>query len=158
MHYKWLIVDGNNLLHMDSALGPMRAAKPDLARAQLVRQLEALAGSLADRITVVFDGRGAQTTIEPVSASFEVRYSSSNLTADTVIERLVREGGGGEGVAVVTSDRLERDNVESSGAHSISCRTFGEMLQLERDAAAKASPQNTKPASLGDFFPRPEGR
>ena len=87
MNARWIIVDGYSLLHRHPQSGS-RTGTLLTARHRLVRQLEEVAGSLAERFTVVFDGtaRGGREGYE--SASIEVVFSPADKTADTVIERL----------------------------------------------------------------------
>ena len=56
--YRWLIVDGFSLLYRDEKLAAvLRAGRLFEARRLLVQRLDRIAGALAERTTVVFDGR-----------------------------------------------------------------------------------------------------
>jgi predicted RNA-binding protein with PIN domain len=159
---EWLIIDGFSLLHRDEAiLAAHRAGRLMPARQRLVARVEPVAGSLARRTTVVFDGRGEGGPGEEFAASaIEVLFSPSGLTADSVIERLVRTASAPAGVLVVTSDRRERENVGAAGAQSMGCGDFLEWLaREERGLAARiarrgrAAPRHT----LGDHLGPPSG-
>ncbi len=152
--HDWLIIDGNNLLHSHPPFAAMVRSRPDGARAQLVREMEHLIGALARRITVVFDGRdgGKQTGFE--SSPVEVIFSPSAFTADTVIERLAFGAPQKAVVAVVTSDRGERDTVEAAGVRTIGCSVFMETAAAARRSLGAAAPRQAAPrGKLGDFFP-----
>lgn len=158
MHYDWLIIDGNNLIHSDPELTAHVARRAfDQARMALVQRLSPLVGELCGRMTVVFDGRDGTAGTGFEGAAVEVRFSPSNLTADAVIERLVRTAASPPRTAVVSSDRMERDNVEAAGVHTISCLNFLSIAATSRRhlatglrAASKTLPRST----LGEFYPK----
>ncbi len=155
MNVRWIIVDGYSLLHRHPTSGSKTGALLT-ARHRLIRQLEEVAGNLAERLTVVFDGvaRGGREGYE--SASIEVVFSPADKTADTVIERLVHDDGDPAGILVVTSDRLERETTSAAGADTMSCGDFLDLCErtrayLSRQSAARHGKKSG--ARLGDFFP-----
>lgn len=158
-----LIVDGFSLLHrMPEARALLEAGRFHPARRMLVNRLERAAGALADRVVVVFDGRGEGGPAEDFAKSaVDVRYSPAGTTADLVIERMVRESPNPERILVVTSDRQERDSVDAAGARHTGCGDFLDRLQgVETNLAesARATRRTAPPNPLGDWFPdRPEG-
>ncbi|MFH1477327.1 MAG: NYN domain-containing protein [Verrucomicrobiota bacterium] len=167
---KWLIIDGYNLIHRTgdyrSGVPTLRAypssarevGEPrDLAgkRRRLIQLLEKTVGILAERITVVFDGRsggnghsggdghagngparsatsGSRRITggpdEQESPVVEVLFSPRDKTADTVIEQLVFQAGPQGGIVVVTSDRLERETTEAAGAETKAGSVFLDQL------------------------------
>ena len=114
----------------------------DLAgkRRRLIQLLEKTVGILAERITVVFDGRSGgdghssgdghsgDGPDEQESLVVEVLFSPRDKTADTVIEQLVFQTGPVGRVVVVTSDRLERETTEAAGAETMACSVFLDQL------------------------------
>lgn len=157
MPEEWIIVDGNNLLHAARKQdGAGRRPSFESARWQLARRLDELVGTLAKRITLVFDGsRGGQDDAFE-TAAVEVVYSPGNLTADAVIERLVYDCGDASHVLVVTSDRAEGDAVASAGGGVMSCERFLADLEDQRrhlDGRLRGSGSAPGGAKLGDFFP-----
>jgi len=72
MPANWLIIDGNNLLHYDPRLAGLARRDFDRARRELVQGLDQLAGRLARRVTIVFDGVGPA----PASATMPRRWRS----------------------------------------------------------------------------------
>ena len=155
MQTDWLIIDGYSLMHR----APSRQG-PDLmsSRHRLIRRLEALAGRLSDRITVVFDGRSPNPGADFHSSIIEVVFSPGDKTADTIIERMVHQSPAAAGILVVTSDRMERDTVMAAGAQTMSC---GDFLDWSRQCEERSAPRNPLAAlpqqrggaTLGDFFP-----
>ena len=146
---KWLIIDGYNLIHRTGAPILREAGLPhDLAgkRRRLIQLLEKTVGILAERITVVFDGRSGgdghsgDGPDEQESLVVEVLFSPGDKTADTVIEQLVFQAGTAGSsvcnavrstagrVVVVTSDRLERETTEAAGAETMACSVFLDQL------------------------------
>ncbi len=157
MRPSWIIIDGYSLLFRLPAATPSPGG--ELARRRLIVLLEKAAGLLANRITVVFDGRGCAPDAPPDSPAVEVLYSPAHQTADTVIERMVSAAPDRRGILVVTSDRAERHTVEAAGAATMSCGDFLEqcnraVAQLER--LLRQRPRKDRGATLGDFFPEQE--
>jgi len=156
MNFDRLVVDGYSLMHR-AGPPPRRDEGPrfSLARDALVRRLERLAGRLASRITLVFDGRGERVAAGDLpSGPVEVLFSSGSLTADSVIERLVAAAADPARITVVTSDRRERETVEAAGARTVSCGDFLALCEAaERDLARARVGPAAKRATLGDVFP-----
>ena len=161
---KWLIIDGYNLIHRigDYLSGvPMFRAggvPRDLAgkRRRLIQLLEKTVGILAERITVVFDGRSGGGPDEQESTVVEVLFSPRDKTADTVIEQLVFQAGPAGKVVVVTSDRLERETTEAAGAETKACSVFLDQLnetlaRIEQELRALGTAQHPA-APLGNPF------
>lgn len=156
MNSRWIIIDGYSLLHRDERLKPR--SRPDLAgaRQRLVRRLEESAGGLAGRITVVFDGRAAGAGEGYESPDVEVIFAPGHQTADTVIERMVADADDPGAITVVTSDLAERHTVAASGAQSMACGDFLELLERRRkdlSDTARRSRQRMPPRTLGESFP-----
>lgn len=155
---EWLIIDGFSLLHRDATCAAvLNAGRIWEARRRLVQRVAAVAGALAGRVTVVFDGRGSGGPEEDApDPGIEVLYSPAHQTADTVIERLVWNAANPASVCVVTSDRLEREAVAGARAMSLSCGDFLKMLsETETNLRRKAGHLARRPApgwrnALGD--------
>ncbi len=153
MHYEWLIIDGYNLLHKVPELARMLGTDIQGARHRLVRMIEETAHNMARQTTIVFDGREAGSDPALSSKYLEVFFSPGNLSADSVIERLVCKCQNPEKTLVVTSDHAEHDTVSSAGAYTMSSEEF--MAKCEADAKKTVS-KRTRPGQepkLGDLFP-----
>jgi predicted RNA-binding protein with PIN domain len=157
MKIGWLIIDGYSLLHRDENFNPASGDGLLVARQRLIRELEGLADVLADRITVVFDGRESEEPAgKDVVAVVEVIFSPPEKTADTVIERMVYKSAAPDKIMVVTSDRRERETVTASGAQAMSCGQFLELCERKHaELQRKTAPKRHEPSgpTLGDFFP-----
>lgn len=153
MQYEWLIIDGYNLLHQVESLSQMLNSDIQGARHRLVRMVEETAHNMARQTTIVFDGREAGSDAALTSKHLEVLFSPANLSADTVIERLVCKLSDPGRSLVVTSDHAEHDTVSSAGAQTMSSEEF--MTRCTADAR-KTVPKRTPPGKepkLGDLFP-----
>ena len=153
MQPQWLIIDGYNLLHQDDELQRMISSDLTAARHRLVRLVENTAHRMAPQTTIVFDGRESGTDETFASPHLEVFFAPSNLSADTVIERLVSKYEQPEKILVVTSDHAEHATVSSAGAHVMSSQEF--LAQCRRDNSRtmeKRTPPGQEPR-LGDLFP-----
>jgi predicted RNA-binding protein with PIN domain len=155
MPYAHLIVDGYSMIHRDAATKRMLGRSLALARRTLVEKLERNGAALAERITVVFDGRGDDPSGTPTeSQHIEVVFSTGGETADTYIERFVGAHPRPAEVMVVTSDRMERDTVEAAGAGSMPCIELMERLETATRETARKIKAPVKPfrQSLGDLL------
>lgn len=153
MRFKRLIIDGYNLLHQTEELVRLLSTDIQGARHRLVRMVEETAHNMARQTTIVFDGREAGSDPALSSKYLEVFFSPSNLSADTVIERLVCQSPDPNKVLVVTSDHAEHDTVSSAGAHTMSSEEFMERCQREvKKTVRKRTPPGKEP-KLGDLFP-----
>jgi predicted RNA-binding protein with PIN domain len=153
VQYDRLFIDGYNLLHQIEELARMLQRDLQGARHRLVRLTEETAYRMARHTAIVFDGREAGRDAALSSKYLEVLFSPSNLSADTVIEKLVCQCPEPENVLVITSDRAERDTVASAGAHTMTSEEF--MARCQADSAKttrKRTPPGREPR-LGDHFP-----
>lgn len=160
MPVRQLIIDGYSLLHRDPELAPALATDIRRAREQLIAKLARLGGMFADRVTLVFDGRGEAPAETDLSVTaLDVVYSGRARTADTVIERMVHAAPRPAEILVVASDRAELETVAAAGAQTLACRTFLDQLaQREREAGQirRRRDKTFRKTTLGDFFPDPE--
>lgn len=117
-----VIIDGPNVLHAWPELRPLLKRDRSAARDRLVSMATALHDAESCRVTVVFDGRGAEVVVEHPGGqgSLTVIFTSSGLTADDVIEQMVGQAREPQGCVVVTADGAERSTVEALGAAAIS--------------------------------------
>jgi len=153
MHYEWLIIDGYNLLHKVPELAKMLGTDIQAARHRLVRMVEETAHNMARQTILVFDGREAGSDTALSSKYLEVFFSPGNLSADSVIERLVCKIPNPEKTIVVTSDHAEHDTVSSAGAQTMSSEEFMARCQTDaKKAISKRTPPGKEP-KLGDLFP-----
>lgn len=113
-----LLIDGANVLHAWPELAALMKRDRDAARSQLITRAGAIHDSEEVRVTIVFDGRGEELTVERPSGrpTFSVLYTPSSVTADDVIERLVAQSAEPASCVVATADHGEAETARSSGA------------------------------------------
>ena len=156
MHYRRVIIDGYSLLHRDPTLAPLLKKDLMFAREQLIKKIDRVASLLAEHTTIVFDGQRGNASENMNTSSLEIIFSTSDKTADTLIERLVGTSSQPEQFLIVTSDRLERETVMASGAQSMSCGEFIELcsrLKLDVERKTKGTSRKLTGPKIGDFFP-----
>lgn len=119
---KHLLVDAANVIHAWPELHTLLKRDRNAARTRLIQQLGAVHDAESVRVTVVIDGRGPEIVVEHPSqeATLTVIYTSSSLTADDVIEKMVGRSADPSLCEVATGDQAERSTVEASGAVWIS--------------------------------------
>jgi len=150
----WLVIDGYNLLYELSSVNPENIPK---TREGLVNHLEPLVGVIAERITIVFDGR-QKDDAEKLRESeiVEVIYSPQDKTADSVIQNLVWKEQKAEDILVVSSDRAIRDAAAACGADTMASVLFVDMMSeaaSRLNFSLKSFSRQNKTATLADFFP-----
>ncbi len=123
-----MIIDGYNVIF---AWGPQTQNLED-ARQGLLDVLDDYAGYTGEQITVVFDGyRTKRPSSELQHGLLKVVFTAFGVTADTYIQRLVRESSLPQ--KVVTGDYLEQLSVFYSGAERITPTEFKELIVTERE-------------------------
>ncbi len=118
----YLFIDGHNVAHAWPAL-KLLINKNDIdsACSQLVESVHIIHDIEGIDIAVVFDGQGERPTVENPTQhkSFSVIYSSSDISADGLIEQLVRRVNKPKECTVVTQDNLVTESARSVGAVAI---------------------------------------
>ena len=148
---KWIIIDGYNLLYCQGGGNDMPAR-----RLALIRLLEQSAGTLAPRITLVFDGALHSSMIEPSKTFVEETFTPAGMSADATIEAMIAADPCPSNILVVTSDHMIADAAAATGADTMSCNAF---LNTLDDAHKNISSHIMRLAArsrgpcLGEFFP-----
>ncbi len=124
----FLLVDGNNIIHAWPELLDLHRQRRGLAHRELIRRLNGYHDFTHDRVVVVFDGRGKKVEEERDPGGLQIFYTSGNLTADDVIERLALKYGKTYQLTVATNDILEQDLVIAAGGQAISAEALRERL------------------------------
>ena len=144
---KHLLVDGYNIAHAWPELRRVLVAQGrDVARAQLVERLLVLHDFERLRVSVVFDGRGADIAIERPTrhTTFSVLYTPGGMTADDLIEQLAVQSAKPADVWVATADQAERDTVEARGVQVLTPEQLAEWVERVGRAQTVAVEQHTK--------------
>ena len=154
-----LLIDGYNILYAWHWLRPGHDAGPalDAARSRLIEAVRPLHDVDRCAVTLVFDGRGATSQVDPgaTEPGFAVVFAPSNRTADSVIEALVAAAPHPQACTVATADTLERETVAAAGAACLSpedllawcerCRTRASQSLARRAARSRTSWGNKLP-------------
>lgn len=121
-----ILIDGYNLLYALGRLTP-RSRHPalDAARRWLLQQLNT-SPRRAD-MTVVFDGQSSLRH-EEMHGHVHVVYSEK-VSADDVIEELIRTSGTPRGLVVVSNDNRLKHAAQRAGGRALDCLDFFEQLQ-----------------------------
>lgn len=117
-----LLVDGSNVMHAWPELRVLLKRDRDAARLRLSHAMSALHDAEQIRVTLVFDGRGAELSLERPSGhlTFTLAYAPSGMTADDVIEQMVGRSRDPGACLVATDDRAQRQTIEALGAAGLS--------------------------------------
>jgi predicted RNA-binding protein with PIN domain len=148
MSEDWVIVDGYSVMHAWPGLQRQQGRSLQQRRESLIRLLRQYADHSGRKVTVVFDGYAAKRKPEVSDAvpGLDLVFSEPGKTADDVIERLVARSEHRAKIVVVTSDSLERQTVESMGAHSLSAEAFERAVEAAlRDLAGSVQRHSGAP-------------
>lgn len=124
-----IIVDGYNVIHSWEFFKKKDDLDLEEKRNKLIDILLEFQSLSEAKIVVVFDGKLASRKKE-YFLGLEIIYSSKRETADTVIERMVKERSKFNNVWVVTSDRNLRLHTFGNGALNISTKDLEKKIYL----------------------------
>ena len=123
---RYLLIDAYNVIYATSNLRKLMQANIDLARDKLAKFAREIHDAEAVRVALILDSKSDKLQVEyPYeSKRFEFIYAPSALTADGVIERIVRRVKQPELVSVVSNDNMVREATRSSGAMALRPEEF----------------------------------
>lgn len=151
---KHLFVDGYNIIH---AWPELKQALGDYgwqaATTRLVEMVRILHDILGIQVTVVFDGQGPKVEMDRPTKEvyFSVLYSCSGLTADGLIEQLVRKASKHKKhleVLVATQDALLCQTVQAVGAYTLSPSELLSWVGRTHERQSRYLPKGPKGFSL----------
>ncbi|MEM7791795.1 MAG: NYN domain-containing protein [Verrucomicrobiota bacterium] len=118
---RYLLIDAYNVIFATSALRTYLSTSLEAARDQLAELVRVIHDAEAVRIAVVLDSRSDQLEVEhPYGVkTFEYLYAPAELSADGVIERILRRASEPGSMTVVSNDNLVREATRASGALAI---------------------------------------
>ncbi len=133
-----LLVDGSNVMHAWPELRALLPRGRNAARSRLSAALAALHDAEGMRVTLVFDGRGSELSLERPSGqdTFVHAHTPAGLTADDVIERMVGQARDPGACVVASDDRSLRRTIEALGASGLSSE---ELAAWSRRASSRQS-------------------
>ena len=123
---RYLLIDAYNVIYATSDLRKLMQGNIDSARDKLAKFAREIHDAEAVRVALILDSKSDKLQVEyPYeSKRFEFIYAPSALTADGVIERIVRRVKQPELVSVVSNDNMVREATRSSGALALRQRSF----------------------------------
>jgi predicted RNA-binding protein with PIN domain len=125
---QYLIVDGHSIIFAWPKLRQLHARRGSIARETLIKKLRHYQDWTGVHVVVVFDGRGDRVTEQSDPHDVQVFYARRDQTADAIIERLASKYASQFDVTVATSDSLEMETVNASGASCISPQGLRKLL------------------------------
>jgi len=134
---EYLVVDGYNVIYAWPELDRLKETSLEHARQRLVDMMVNHAALSGRRVVVVFDAHQVRQALErsEVVDGVEVIYTAEGETADSLIERLVRELSARGRVYVVTFDWAEQRMILGGGAYRITPRELLEQVRrLEKES------------------------
>jgi uncharacterized protein len=117
---RYLIVDGHSIIFAWPELRKLHARRPSLAREALIKELRQYQDWTGVNVAVVFDGRGARVSEQSDRHDVQIFYAHRDQSADAIIERLASKYASRFEITVATSDSLEMETVNASGAACVS--------------------------------------
>ncbi|MFZ5651297.1 MAG: NYN domain-containing protein [Bacillota bacterium] len=136
----YLIVDGYNIIFSWPEMEKLRKAGLDHARTKLLDILVNYAAYSGESVVVVFDAHLVKNNLEHaeyIDSNVEVIYTQEKETADSVIERLVKELAVRGRVHVATSDWAEQSMVFGLGAYRLTPRELSDKIKSLKQEGEK---------------------
>ena len=118
---RYLLIDAYNVICATDSLRKLMAGRLEAARDQLAEWVRPIHDAEEIRVALILDSRNETLEVEhPYGIkSFEYLYAPASLTADGVIERIVKRVASPEGVSVVSNDNMVREATRASGAMAL---------------------------------------
>lgn len=115
---RYLLLDAYNVIHATVSLRRLLADGQDVARDRLAEMVRPIHDAEAVHVAMVLDSRNDKLEVEHPfgKKTFEYLYAPAALTADGVIERIVRRAKEPDKVTVASNDNLVREATRSAGA------------------------------------------
>jgi uncharacterized protein len=126
---RYLIVDGHSIIFAWLELRKLHARRPSLAREALIKELRQYQDWTDVNVAVVFDGRGARVSEQSDPHDVQIFYARRGQSADAIIERLASKYASRFEITVATSDSLEMETVNASGAACVSPDGLRKLLE-----------------------------
>ena len=139
MNNRHVIIDGFNVIFGDSHLNRQFHASQDAAKASLIEMARQVYDTEHLQMSVVFDGKGDAISMEHPSrdTSFTIIHSSSSVSADGVIERMLARSKQTRDITVVTNDGLIQNATRACGAEPMRVDDFTSWVKAcERKACS----------------------
>jgi|SRR5690625_1242566 len=131
-----LLIDAYNVIYQLPDLRRLLKKGTAAAREALGTRVQVLHDHERIRVTLVFDGKGDEISVERPGelTTFSYVYSTCSLSADDVIEQIVGGTKDPANCTVVTNDLAERHTIEALGATSLSPNDLEAWIAATEDA------------------------
>lgn len=129
MSARYLIVDGHSIIFAWPELRKLHTQRPSLAREALIKQVRHYQDWTGVHVAVVFDGQGERVSEVSDLHDVQIFYARRGQSADAIIERLASKYASRFDVTVATSDSLEMETVNASGAACLSPDGLRKLLE-----------------------------
>ena len=129
MSARYLIVDGHSIIFAWPELRKLQTQRPSLAREALIKQVRQYQDWTGVHVAVVFDGQGERVSEVSDPHDVQIFYARRGQSADAIIERLASKYASRFDVTVATSDSLEMETVNASGAACLSPDGLRKLLE-----------------------------
>lgn len=118
---RYLLIDAYNVICATDHLREALEENMDAARDKLAEIACDIHDAEGVRVALILDSRNDRLQVEHPfgKKTFEFIYAPAGLTADGVIERIVRRATNPSGVSVVSNDNLVREATRSTGAMAL---------------------------------------
>jgi predicted RNA-binding protein with PIN domain len=126
---RYLIVDGHSIIFAWPELRKLHTQRPSLAREALIKQVRHYQDWTGVYVAVVFDGQGERVSEVSDPHDVQIFYARRGQSADAIIERLASKYASRFDVTVATSDSLEMETVNASGAACLSPDGLRKLLE-----------------------------
>lgn len=135
-----LLIDGSNVMQAWPDTRALSRRDREAAKALLLRRVAVLRDFTGWRVTVVFDGRGEELSVEAIgdAADFACVHTPAGATADDIIEQLVGRSNSPGSCLVATADQAERSTVEAAGAAWCSPEDLARRIETADTRGARA--------------------
>ncbi|MGC6425167.1 MAG: NYN domain-containing protein [Lentimonas sp.] len=141
---RYLLIDAYNVICATDSLRQLLQDNADAARDELAEITSAIHDAEGVRVALILDGKNDLLEVEHPfgKKTFEYLYAPVALTADGVIERIIRRVPNPSNVSVVSNDNLVREATRSTGAMALRPEELFEWaracdLRLMQDAARR---------------------
>jgi len=152
---RYLLVDAYNVICATSDLREAMRPHLETARDRLAERLRPIHDCEGIRVALVLDSRNTRPEFEhPFGCdTFEFVYAPAELTADGVIERIIRRARNPEAITVASNDNLVRESVRAVRAIALRPEELFEWAEgCEKRLAQDARRRNE--ANAKDFANR----
>lgn len=143
---RYLLIDAHNVIHATDRLRELFLNNQDAARDKLAESAVWIHDADGLRVALVMDSKHARLEVEHPfkKKTFEYLYAPAELTADGVIERILRRARAPEAMTVVSNDNFIRESTRACGGIVLRPEEFFEWARacekrLEQDTIRRNS-------------------